>query len=390
MSDDTPVVNRAETPTPDDAAHEGAVRSTLPAIAAFLALASMAAAVAGSMAGEYTAGIVAAAAAGVLAVIAGVSWLRRETLPSPDLVAVAAVLLAAGVGVVGLVTTDRAEWSLAVVVALSAAGAALLTLRWLVAAVYTVWVAWLAGLAAADLDGWPTAWLIAALAVTAMGAISSLSRRRLSNELYDISSTAEQAAVRDALTGLVNRRGLSLLGQQIVEAARRTGDAVHCVYIDIDQLRHVNEEAGRDSGDDVVIAVADALRSVTRGTDIVARWGGDEFCVIGPGPGMSPVELERRLRERMLLSPPVAPDLWDPKVCAGGAMLAPWDSGSLDTLLGKADQEMYLRRALRRGGPRTRPATPTDSGTDSGQDTDTDTDTDSGTESRSALPPDDH
>ena len=71
---------------------------------------------------------------------------------------------------------------------------------------------------------------------------------------------------------------------------------------------------------------------------------------------MSPVELERRLRERMLLSPPVAPDLWDPKVCAGGAMLAPWDSGSLDTLLGKADQEMYLRRALRRGGPRTRPA----------------------------------
>jgi len=35
-------------------------------------------------------------------------------------------------------------------------------------------------------------------------------------------------------------------------------------------------------------------------------------------------------------------------------MLAPWDSGTLDTLLGKADQEMYLRRALRRGGPRTR------------------------------------
>jgi hypothetical protein len=47
-------------------------------------------------------------------------------------------------------------------------------------------------------------------------------------------------------------------------------------------------------------------------------------------------------------------DVWEPKVCAGGAMLAPWDSGTLDTLLGKADQEMYLRRALRRGGPRSR------------------------------------
>ena len=50
---------------------------------------------------------------------------------------------------------------------------------------------------------------------------------------------------------------------------------------------------------------------------------------------MSPMELERRLRERVLLSPPVPVDVWEPKVCAGGAMLAPWDSGNLDTLLGQ-------------------------------------------------------
>lgn len=354
--DDKPVVNRAGTPAPDDAAHEGDVRLTLPVIAGFLALTALAAAAAGFVDDQPVAAVGAAVVAGVLTAIAVLAWIRRKDLPTPDLVAVAVIMLAAGLGVFGLVVTDQPEWSLSVIVALVAAGSALLTLRWLVAAMYTIWVAWLAGLAAANLSMWPTPWLIAGASVTAMGAVASVSRRRLSSALYDTSSTAEQAAVRDALTGLVNRRGLSLLGQQIVEAARRTGDAVHCVYIDIDQLRHVNEALGRDSGDDVVVAVADALRSVTRGTDIVARWGGDEFCVIGPGPGMSPVELERRLRERILLSPPVAPDTWDPKVCAGGAMLAPWDSGSLDTLLGKADQEMYLRRALRRGGPRTRRA----------------------------------
>ena len=187
---------------------------------------------------------------------------------------------------------------------------------------------------------------------------AALSRRNLVAELDEIAASAQQAAVRDPLTGLVNRSGLSLLGQQMVEVARRTGDALHCIYVDIDQLRHVNEVSGEEAGDDVVVSVSDALRSITRGTDIVARWGGDEFCVIGPGPGMSPVELERRLRERILLSPPVPVDVWDPKVCAGGAMLAPWDSGNLDTLLGKADQEMYLRRALRRGGPRARTITP--------------------------------
>ena len=356
MSDDTPSVIRAEPPSPDAAAQEQAVRSTLPAIAAFLAAGMATASIVGFMADQAVAATVAAVAAGALTSVSVIAFVRRQDLPSPDIVAVGVILAVAAVGVAGLVSSDAVEWSLPVLVALAAAGSALLTMRWLVASVYTVWVAWLAGLAAADLDRWPAGWLIAALTITAMGAVSSVSRRNLTSELSDISSTAEQAAVRDALTGLVNRRGLSLLGQQIVEAARRTGDAVHCVYIDIDQLRHVNEVLGRESGDEVVVAVADSLRSVTRGTDIVARWGGDEFCIIGPGPGMSPVELERRIRERILLSPPVAVDVWDPKVCAGGAMLAPWDSGSLDTLLGKADQEMYLRRALRRGGPRNRRA----------------------------------
>jgi GGDEF domain-containing protein len=80
----------------------------------------------------------------------------------------------------------------------------------------------------------------------------------------------------------------------------------------------------------------------------VARWGGDEFCVVGPGPGMAPLELERRVREGVVLASEVPAEVWPVRVSAGGAMLAPWDSGTLETLLGKADQEMYLRRSLRK------------------------------------------
>ncbi len=355
MSDDTLIVTTSGPAELDDARYEDAVRSALPGLGAIttLTLAGMAAAAA--LTGLTDAAVVGlAAAAGLVAVLAFASWVWRDEVPLPEIVAVGMVLVPAGGGVLGLVLSDDVSWSLAVLAALAIIGPSLLSTRWVVGVVYTVWVGWLAGLAAANLPEWPLAWLGAGCIVTVAAVAASVSRRRMAERLSDLTETASRTSVRDPLTGLANRQGLSMLGQQIVESARRSGDAVHCVYVDIDQLRHVNEVASHEAGDDVVVAVADALRSITRATDVVARWGGDEFCVVGPGPGMSPMELERRLRERIMLSPPVPADVWEPKVCAGGSMLAPWDSGTLDTLLGKADQEMYLRRALRRGGPRTR------------------------------------
>lgn len=359
MSDDKPIVTVHGPSEPDDALHEDVVRSALPVLGGLSTLAMVGLAGAAAVDGLGTAAVAGlAAATGLLTVLSIAAWVWRDWLPVPEVVAVGMVLLPAAGGVVGLVLSDDVTWSLGVLAALGLVGASVVSTRWVVAAVYTVWVGWLAGLAAANLPEWPLGWLGAGAVVTAASVMASVSRRRMSAQIAELSATADQASVRDPLTGLANRQGLSMMGQQIVENARRSGDAVHCVYIDIDQLRHVNEVCGHEAGDDVVVAIADALRTITRGTDIVARWGGDEFCVVGPGPGMSPMELERRLRERVLLSPPVPVDVWEPKVCAGGAMLAPWDSGTLDTLLGKADQEMYLRRALRRGGPRRRASAP--------------------------------
>ena len=357
MSDDKPIVTMSGSsgaPAMDDALHQDAVRSTLPVLGGLSSVTLLVLAMSAAL-DQLQTWVVAVLGVGT-ALMAGLtlaSWIWRRSMPAPEMVAVGMVLVPAGAGVLGLVEGERVEWSLAVIVALALVGTSVLSTRWVVAAVYTIWVGWLAGIAAAGV-GWPLAWLGAGAVVTVAGVMATVSRRRVTERLGELAATAAQASVRDPLTGLVNRKGLSMLGQQIVETARRSGDAVHCVYVDIDQLRHVNEVLGTEYGDEVVVAIADALRSVTRGTDIVARWGGDEFCVIGPGPGMSPMELERRLRERVLLSPPVPLDVWEPKVCAGGAMLAPWDSGTLDTLLGKADQEMYLRRALRRGGGRSR------------------------------------
>jgi diguanylate cyclase (GGDEF)-like protein len=228
------------------------------------------------------------------------------------------------------------------------AGAVLLSVRWLATTLYVVWGAWGVGaFVLGPSPQWPH-YVVGMCSATLLALLVNYLRRSNVRDLAQSRSAAEAAAVRDHLTGLANRRGLAMVGGQMVEQARRQGDAVHCIFVDIDGLKKVNDALGHAVGDEVIVAVAEAMRAATRATDVVARWGGDEFCVVGPGPGMPPLELERRVRDTVVLAADVPAEVWPVRVSAGGAMLAPWDSGTLETLLGKADQEMYLRRSLRR------------------------------------------
>jgi GGDEF domain-containing protein len=87
----------------------------------------------------------------------------------------------------------------------------------------------------------------------------------------------------------------------------------------------------------------------------VCRVGGDEFVVLGPGSGTSPLEMERRLRVLIQAAPPVPAAVWDARLSIGSATLVPWDDGDLGSLLARSDQDMRLRRSLRRQGQERRP-----------------------------------
>lgn len=203
--------------------------------------------------------------------------------------------------------------------------------------------------ATADPDS--PAWAAHAVAFAGSVALSLAVRRRLRHELSEVDRAvafAQDAAVHDPLTGLANRRGLALLGGQILESARRRGDAVYCIVIDVDGLARVNKELGRSAGDDVLLTVAEGLRRSTRATDAVARWADDEFVVLGPGTGLAPLEMERRIRAHCVEHTSVDRRVWAARVSAGGAVLEPWDDGTLDSVRHLADREMHLRRALRR------------------------------------------
>jgi hypothetical protein len=70
--------------------------------------------------------------------------------------------------------------------------------------------------------------------------------------------------------------------------------------------------------------------------------------MIGPGTGTSPLEMERRVRAHLSALPALPRSSWQGKVSAGSATLVPWDSGDLEGLLERAEQDLALRRSLKR------------------------------------------
>lgn len=262
-------------------------------------------------------------------------------------------------GVALLVLTLDPVWSVLLLLAACASGLGGWRSWWPVAVAGVAVLGWLGALvlfvADADADrlrsGALLGWAVPGLAICVAVGISFLVRQRVQHEQSEVDRAvahAQDIAVHDPLTGLTNRRGLALLGAQILESAHRRGDAVYCVFVDIDGLARVNDELGHSAGDDVLLTVAEGLRRSSRATDAVARWGNDQFVVVGPGTGLAPMEMERRIRAHCVEHGSIDRRVWPARVSAGGSVLEPWDDGTIDSLLRLADREMHLRRALRR------------------------------------------
>jgi two-component system cell cycle response regulator len=107
------------------------------------------------------------------------------------------------------------------------------------------------------------------------------------------------AALTDSLTGLYNRRGLEGRSEAIHFRPGGAPLAQVWIMVDIDHFKRVNDTYGHEAGDEVLKAVAEALRSTARVADIVARHGGEEFVLVLPDTS---AEMAVRIAERLRLA----------------------------------------------------------------------------------------
>ncbi len=104
-------------------------------------------------------------------------------------------------------------------------------------------------------------------------------------ELIELLRIAHENANSDHLTGLYNRRYLADAGGRLHEAALRGGISLAVVLLDLDHFKKINDTYGHYAGDVVLRRVAAHLRQCTREADLLARFGGEEFCLLASGTG---------------------------------------------------------------------------------------------------------
>jgi diguanylate cyclase (GGDEF)-like protein/PAS domain S-box-containing protein len=148
-------------------------------------------------------------------------------------------------------------------------------------------------------------------------------------------------AYHDPLTGLPNRSTVEEQLDRDLARAARAGDTVAAIYVDLDRFKLVNDSLGHAAGDQVLVEVADRIRAITRGGDLLARLGGDEFILVCPGICDADAEA---VAEKVLaaLDATIALDGAEFQIGASiGIAVGPRDGADAAELIKHADAAMY-------------------------------------------------
>jgi two-component system cell cycle response regulator len=150
-------------------------------------------------------------------------------------------------------------------------------------------------------------------------------------------------SLTDELTGLYNRRRFFILTEQCLKVAVRTKKRPLLLFIDMDDLKWINDHYGHNEGDQALIGLADILKKTFRESDIIARIGGDEFVVLLESTDENSETLLTRLHENVK-DYNVNRSQHTLSISLGTAQFDPEYPISIDELLYKADALMYTQK----------------------------------------------
>ncbi len=152
-------------------------------------------------------------------------------------------------------------------------------------------------------------------------------------------------SMTDSLTKLLNRRGFTIAAEQELKHAKRNKAGVALFFIDVDNMKVINDSLGHETGDDALKMVAETLQSSFRNSDILARWGGDEFVVfVHDLPNRSDEMLLARMDTYMNNLNNSGKIPYEISITVGTAICEPHEDKPLSQLLKEADMQMYRNK----------------------------------------------
>jgi diguanylate cyclase (GGDEF)-like protein len=150
------------------------------------------------------------------------------------------------------------------------------------------------------------------------------------------------AAMHDGLTGLFNRRFLREALPSLQAATQRRAEPLCLLMLDLDHFKGVNDRHGHLIGDQTLRAVADVLRNQSRRSDLVVRFGGEEFAVLCPATdGPTGVQVAERLREAIAELGAAELGHPGPQTVSIGIAVQNAENFSPDALMDRADVALY-------------------------------------------------
>ena len=172
--------------------------------------------------------------------------------------------------------------------------------------------------------------------------------RQRTRDLEAANAQISQLSIVDDLTGLHNRRGFFLLAEQERKAAERLHAQVFILFIDADGLKRVNDSFGHESGDQMLRDLAQILKSTFRQADIIARFGGDEFCVFGLHDDGDAKLAKKRLEDAIDGFNATRSGPFKLSASSGLYTFPADQTGSLEDAIARADKAMYAEKEARR------------------------------------------